>query len=225
MITKNLKTVTVLCFAVFVVVSSQGAPFVPPSVAAGSTYHLVFVTSTGRDATSSSIADYNTFVNGQAANNPALTGTNVGVQYFAIASTANVHASANVPVTTAPVYNFAGQLVALNAADLWDGTLQNPILYDENVAPLVWEIWTGTEPTGLGGVGEELGTGTPLAGDSGQNTSDWVNWAFLNPPNTIGFSFYGVSEELTAREIPEPSALAVAALGFLGIAARRRFLS
>ena len=82
-----------------------------------------------------------------AAANVGLVANWDGVQiaYQAILSAPGTNASDRIAVT-APVYNMHGDLIANNKADLWDGTLQNPILYDENgAAPTaVFVVWTGS---------------------------------------------------------------------------------
>jgi hypothetical protein len=66
-----LQRKTTLCIAsvicVLIQTSGNAAPFLPSGVAPGTPYHLVFVTRDGHDGISSSIADYNTFTNAQAA--------------------------------------------------------------------------------------------------------------------------------------------------------------
>jgi hypothetical protein len=65
----------------------------PTSLTNGETYRLVFVTSTTRDATSSNIADYNSFVTAVANSNAALF--SLGTTWTAVASTVAVSALAN----------------------------------------------------------------------------------------------------------------------------------
>lgn len=188
----------------------QAAPFVPSGLTPGSSYHLVFVTSSARDATSGQIGDYNTFVNNQAALNPTLTGTNTGVQYFAIASTTTVDANVNAAVT-APVYNFNGDKVADSYADLWDGTLDNAIQYDAfgNFASFP-DIWTGTTTAGVGLAGSELGTASPHSGIAFAANSLWISDAVS--PAATNMAMYGLSQELTVP-VPEPSTWALAIVG------------
>jgi len=174
------------CFSVGLLLCAarcaSAAPLVPPGVAPGSPYHLAFVTSGTRDATNSNIADYNAFVNAQAANNPALTGTNMGVNYFAIGSTTSVDANANA-VVSAPVYNLNGDLLATGFADMWDGSLNNPIRYDEFGTPGFPDVWTGTQASGVAFAGQELGadparTGLAIVpildGLTTQTTARWM---------------------------------------------------
>lgn len=50
----------------------------------------------------------------------------------------------------APVYDMVGNLIALSTDDFWDGTITNPIKYNEkgeDVGSI--EVWTGTLSTGL----------------------------------------------------------------------------
>lgn len=206
-----------------------GAPFVPTGVTPGSPYHLIFVTSGQRDSSSVNIADYNNFVNAQAANNPVVTGTNMGVQYFAVGSTTAIDASVNAPVT-APVYNFNDQLIATSFADLWDGTLNNAILYDEFGSPGFPDVWTGTQSNGTAFAGQELGTATPHTGLANLSSSLWIDDFQSN--NNTPFSFYGLSQQLIApsgNNVPEPSSLVcwtlvLTGLLLLAVVKRRRSL-
>jgi len=210
-----LATVAVSCVASI----SQAAPFVPPSLAPGSPYQLVFVTSGTRDASSTLIADYNTFVNNQAAQNPSLTGTNMGVQYFAIGSTTTVNANVNAAVT-APVYNFNGDKVADSFADLWDGSLDNGIAYDEfaNFASFP-DMWTGTTTSGIGFVGNELGSTSPRSGFAFSSAPNWISDGI--GPAAANFAFYGLSQQLTTP-VPEPSTWLLAIIGSAAVLVVRR---
>lgn len=101
----------------------HAGPKVPTDLNPGDQYHLVFVTSTTRDARSSNIADYNQFVQ-KAAEAVGLH----GVKWRAIASTPSVHAIDNIALTPGvPIYRFDGMRVADSSKDLFDGSLLNPI--------------------------------------------------------------------------------------------------
>ena len=93
----------VLVSVVFSSSLANGEVYVPPGLSPGDRYHLAFLTAGSTDATSSNIADYNAFVQGEAAQNPSLTGTDDGVSWYAIGSTPSVHARDNALVA-APVY-------------------------------------------------------------------------------------------------------------------------
>jgi hypothetical protein len=77
------------------------ADFVPPvGRPPGSQYQLIFVTQGTRDATSSNIADYNTFVNAEASLNPLLP---QGIGWHVVAFTSAITAQTNAaPATREP---------------------------------------------------------------------------------------------------------------------------
>ncbi len=77
--------------------------FVPPGLSGGDMYQLVFVTNGTRDGLSDDITDCNAFVNAEAALNSSKTGSDIGVDWFAIASTPTIHARDNALVSV-PVY-------------------------------------------------------------------------------------------------------------------------
>lgn len=205
-----------------------GAPVVvPPGVAPGAQYRLVFTTNTTTTAFSSDIATYNAFVTTSANTDPTLVG--LGTSWKAIASTAAVSARDNTGTNPAsvgvPIYNLAGQLVATSNADLWDGTIANAIFYDQHgVAPppgnLV--VWTGTQPAGI--PDEPLGIDFPSWGQGNFATRDWVFSSYGTYGAEREFLLYGMSGVLTAP-VPEPGTLALCAIGgitALAIGGRRR---
>lgn len=200
---------------------------VPPSLAPGSTYRLVFVTVDTRDGTSGIIGDYDTFVTNQANQTLAALGTSWQV----IGSTASVSAFNHIGGNfTTPIYNLNGDLVASGASDLWDGGLQNAIGFDQNGDARATNVLTGTN--GGGGAGANpLGSGSTQFINFGLSdfaSSSWVthNQAFAGTPS----SFYGISGTLTvpggtSQVIPEPATGAmglIGALAVLGLRARTR---
>ena len=70
------KYLPLMTLAVLIAVSANATPIVPvpPGLAVGDTYRLVFVTFDTTDATSTSIATYNTFVTTEADASAALFG-------------------------------------------------------------------------------------------------------------------------------------------------------
>ena len=122
------------CFCLLVIGSTAtrlvAAVFVPAGLNPGDVYQLAFVTTGTTTATSAVIQDYNAFVNAQAALNPALTGTNMGVTWSAIGSTTTVNAQTNALVQ-APVYLLNSTQIATGFADFWDGSLLAPINIDQ----------------------------------------------------------------------------------------------
>ena len=209
--------VPLICFSMFSTVA-HGAPIVPAGLNPGDEYHLVFVTDATRDATSTDIAVYNSFVQGEAALNPSITGTDSGVTYNAIASTSAIAGSVNAPVT-APVYLLDGTKVADGFADMWDATIQAPIDVDQYLASgNCCDVWTGT--TIFGAIQVPLGDANPINGHSLQSTSGWV--AAAPRPQANSSQLYGLSSKITvAFPTPEPSTAALLLLGTLGLICRR----
>lgn len=196
---------------------------VPTGLSPGDKYHLAFVTSTQRDATSSNIDDYNAFVN-DAADLGGIGPTNwsnspIGpINWKAIGSTATINAKNNALVS-APVYRLDDTLVATGFADMWDQGLQNSISIDEagNVKDV--KVWTGSD--GLGWAYPDWGLGSEVdyavIGWSIHSNNSWIcheldYLAMVHP-------FYSLSEELTVGEapIPEPGTLVLFGIGMLGV--------
>jgi len=200
--------------------------YLPSGLNPGDKYRIAFVTSVIRDAQSSNINDYNSFVNSAANVSGTLTAP-LGTTWTAIASTATVDArdntSTNPSSTGLPIFLVDGTTkIAANNSDFWDGTLLSPISLTEfgNATSNLF-VWTGSSPSGqaqvpLGGLGATLGN-TSFA------NSFWVTYATTGTENAS--YFYGISGELTAHVVPEPSALlglAMAVTGLLGLRSPRR---
>ena len=114
-------------------------------------YRLAFVTSVKTNAESADIAYYNQFVQDLAD----LAGIGGSVEWRAIVSVGDagsvVSAYDNVYPSGAdliPIYNMNGDLVADGTADLFDGSIYNPIEYDEYGNLLSDEVWSGTNYDG-----------------------------------------------------------------------------
>jgi hypothetical protein len=188
------------------------AGFVPPDLPLGAQYQVLFVTSGTRDATSADVADYDAFVTVQAALDPSLPITT----WHAVVSTATVNASVNAPSSGLPIYDTqGGQLVligGLYAAPLIHG----PPDTDQNGLTLNAVVWTGSDYTGTGIIGETLGGGSEAAyGLSGQSGTQW---AFTGvTPSSEHLSFYALSDPIT-QTVPEPCSFILAALGLIGLA-------
>jgi hypothetical protein len=193
----------------------------------GDTYHLAFVTYGTTNATSYNIDDYNSFVQAQAALNPSLTGTYMGVVYKAIGSTVEKAANVNALVS-GPVYLLNGTKIADDFADMWDGDLDAPInrnQYNEN-----WQagVWTGSSLAGdpslpFGGVTPPSFVFSSTFGISSGASSSWIKYNLPSPNfHTYYHSLYALSEPLTAPGVPEPCALALLAIGALSAGAASR---
>src|SRR4029077_4549975 len=92
----------------------------PTGLNPGDTFRFVFVTDGIRDATSTNIADYDSFVNVDAG---GATYSAVVVNWFAIGSTDSVEAINHVGQAITPVYLSDGTLVTTTTTStgLWSG--------------------------------------------------------------------------------------------------------
>jgi hypothetical protein len=189
-------------------------------LSAGDQYRLVFVTSTTTNATSSNIADYNTFVQGVA--NTAGYGS---VNWFAVGSTLTVDAQDNTstnPIADGAgvaIFNFDSLKIADNNSDLWDGDIDNAIGFTENGDAFSGEYWSGSGTDGTASLnGEVLGStgGSPnltRVGNTGNVNGTWIDSYRRNNGNNQ--RVLAMSEILTVP-VPEPSAFALLA-GFFGL--------
>ena len=107
----------------------------PEDIGAGERFRLMFGSSTTRDATSTDIADYNTWVRTRAAAGVTAIQAYAG-DFTALVSTESVNARANTQTratdTDAPIYwvrtisvSMRDERVANGYADFYDGTWQN----------------------------------------------------------------------------------------------------
>ena len=181
-------------------------------------YHLVFVTDGTRDATSSNINDYNTFVTNQVTGSLQATeltnaGFNLGtITWKAIGSTGSVAARDNTGTnpssTGVPIYLIDGNRVANNNGDLWDGSILTPINRTQNDSPnIVSEVWTGTSNKGTADF--SLGSFPSDKGSSSVVDGRWIADGGGLPSTSL--RLYSMSSVLTvptpAVSVPEPSSL------------------
>jgi hypothetical protein len=205
--------------------SAAQAAILLPSLTPGSQYRLVFVTSGTKNATSTSIADYNQFVNNaaQASTNLNTALTTAGftpstINWKAIASTAAVNARVNTSTqatdTSVPIYRLNGDQVATGNADLWDSSISNPIQYNE-LGSLVGalQVWTGTLANGVtsgNGAANALGKPNVSYGFTNLQNEFWTFRADEGQKKL--YNLYGISSVLTVptpttATTPEPSSL------------------
>ena len=195
---------------------------VPPGLAPGAQYRLVFVTAGTRDATSTNIDDYNTFVTNQVTGSAlanALSGAGLTTTWKAIGSTSATSAKVNTGTDGSqpdvPIYLIDGNKVANNNADLWDGSIQTFINRTQIDTSGTDSVWTGTNvggsaqsPLGNSGFPPMVTIGSPV-----QTDASWINMIGLSSSNS--YTLYGMSSVLTvptpAVSVPEPSSL----LGFI----------
>jgi hypothetical protein len=214
-----------LVFGITALVSCLGAAkellagiIIVPNVPAGSQYRLVFVTSGARDAKSSNIDDYNSFVQAQA--NLSLDLAALNTTWTAIGSTLTIDARDNTSTNPnaaggVAFYNLNGLKIANNNADLWDGLLLASITWDQfgGFHDTASPVWTGTHHTGIASANPLGGSlqfpfaqfGLPSFVGAG-----WVNGGSSNINDGVSdlASIYAVSGVLTAggstAVVPEP---------------------
>ncbi len=181
------------------------------SLMPGDRYRLAFVTSGTRDASAFLIDDYNAFVTAQANLSPLLLALNT--TWRVIGSTLSVNAITNIGSPNDPaIYNTNGDLVANGIPDLFDGTLSNPINWDQlGIGFMNRSVWTGSFPSGFRS-SEPLGVFfIPTIGNSSSTNFRWIDNDFDDPFSAN--SFYAISDELIVSDVPEPGTLTMLGAG------------
>jgi PEP-CTERM motif len=179
----------------------------PAGLDPGDHFRFASVTDGIRDATSTNIADYDSFVSAQAG---GATYNGEVVTWLAIGSTDSVDAIDHVGQAKAPVYLSDGTLVTTTTtpAGLWSGALVHEINRDlaGNPVDSLFFVWTGTNPTGSG-FGGPLGAPSPQVGSSTGTDGTWISSG--TSPSGDRRNLYGISSVLTVPlgSVPEPSTL------------------
>jgi hypothetical protein len=177
----------------------------PVGLNPGDHFRFVFVTDGIRDATSTNIADYDSFVNAEAG---GATYNGVVVNWLAIGSTDSADAIDHVGQSITSVYLSDGTLVTTTTTStgLWSGALVHQINLDLAANLVQTFVWTGTNPTGTGFGGPLGSPPTPQVGSTTDSDGAWIDSGRSN----LGDSrpFYGISSVLTVPQaVPEPSSL------------------
>src|ERR1035441_421237 len=177
----RLRTFFVLAVAVVGLAANcaaDGIITVPPSLAPGSQYRLVFVTADFYTATrfffgvfvtadfytatSSNIGDYNTDVNNGANNLAGDTGSllaPLGTSWLDIGSTATVNAIDNIGIDSGvPIYDLEGNLVANDAGTGVGGMFSGSLFSSISTTELGVTTITITPFTGIFSIGTEAGS-------------------------------------------------------------------
>jgi hypothetical protein len=226
MIFKFLKMVLTTCIYAMCIslgvlsVSGTASATLIESIAAleeNAMYRVLFVTSSSRDATSSSITDYNDFVSTAAASG-SVTGS-LGLTWKALASTSGVNAQMNTGVfnsdfSLVTMFNTAGEIVATTGANFWEAPLNFPISYTEDAIGVASSVHTGTESGGTGGAIYALGNTYSINADVTQFTQNCYIYCEVSL-STNQLSLYGVSAIVLKpqADVPEPGTVILLSLG------------
>ena len=187
----------------------EAAPLTAPAgLAPGTHFRFIYLTSGATQATSTAIADYNSFVQSDASGSTFAGAT---VNWKAVASTATVNARDNVGGygTSVPVYLVTGTRVSDNlttsAGGLWSGTLLAAPKVGIDGTDLGFAVvWTGSTADGTAFLGRTLGNPAPRVGVSVDTLFGWID--IIAEPNVTSRKFYAVSEELVVpAAIPVPT--------------------
>ena len=205
---------------------SQAALTLRPSgLNEGDLFRVLFISSARRDALSSDIAVYDSFIASLAAVAGIDTYFGTPVTWQVLGSTFAVSAIDRVALNSVALFSMSGVQVANSGADLWDGSIDAPILTDEGGRFNEGAVHTGTRPDGRA-ADDPLGGRALLITELGLSSigvtdRNWVS-AGVGGGDTRRF-LYGVSSVLTVppalNTVPAPASLALAALALLALAA------
>ncbi len=187
-----------------VTVPRGGINLPPADLLPGQPYRILFVTDKGRDATSTNIADYDSFVTTDANAVPELVALNTTFQ--AVASTTSVDARTHTNTdptpsgsTGVPIYSVDGTRIADDYDELWSvrPSIQVPVGFTASGAAANQAIWTGTYPTGIADSGLELGAlgQTGRGGDPRTANYSWIRGYSIS--TSAVKQLYGISAILS----------------------------
>ena len=197
---------------------------VPEGLRSGARFRLLFLSSTGRDATSVAIEDYNDFVQAAAAaGHVAIREYSAG--FFAVASTADTDARDNTATTGTgePIYWLGGNQLADNYADFYDGTWDDERnVTDESGSAYAnlgspQPVWTGSNDSGVEhnesgnsrGLGTSLSPGAERGGINAPNmdaTTPNPIYGYFQHATDVHFPLYALSQVFVVEPLAVPSA-------------------
>ena len=159
----------------------------PSAVARGAKFRLMFITSGRRNATSTDIAVYNSFVQARAAAGHTSI-RSYSAQFRALGSTATVHARDNTMTTGTgvPIYWLGGDKIANNYGDFYDGSWASKAGRNEAGVTVATSTtyWTGSKNNGTGATSSQLGSTSGFAVRSGLDTASTLSFSSAQLTNT-----------------------------------------
>jgi hypothetical protein len=194
----------------------------PAGLNPGDTFRFIFVSSSSVGSNNTNFSSIDATLASDAS---GYTYSGQSISWSAIVSKVGTNARDRVGGfnTNVPVYLVTGDKVANNLTTsgngLWSGSLLRAVNVGIAGNTINGSIITGTFASGTVGAG--LGSTGPTIGVSSSSGGTWLD----NGP-TFGGSFrvYGISSNLTAVAVPEPSTYALGAIatGVMAWVARRR---
>ena len=149
---------------------------IPSGLGPGDSFRLLFIGTSNRNASSSDIGDYNTFVQNLAAAGHADIQAH-SATFRMLGSTEAVDARDNTGTTGTgvPIYWLGGAQVADNYADFYDGDWDEEAAGRRETGASVtigtsWKIWTGSAQDGT----EAMNTGGTESRALGNSGNHWV---------------------------------------------------
>lgn len=195
----------------------------PAVLVPGDQFRIIFVTVGARNATSTAIDDYDSFVNTDSG---SVTYNGQLVNFLVIGSTATVDAIDHIGESSAPVFLNDGVSKIANSTTtapdgLWSGTLLDGIHLDvTGAASPSASIWTGTNSSGtesfFGPTSMALGAANPRQGLSNTFFASWIDVSPFPTANSSLRRMYGISPVLTVP-VPEPSSVVLFGLGAISL--------
>ena len=210
----------------------------PGDLVAGDRYRLAFVTSEMTSATSAEISSYNDFV--QVTADAAPTVGEWGIQWSAIASTANVDARDNTNTNPeidadVPIYLLDGSLLMPTYDGLWGGDLPLNLsaetlrfnlteLGERLIADTPGQdgrfVWTGTDQWGKAPQGLALGADrSAFVGQANDAPLAWFDGEHSQRVS-LEYPLYAISGTLIA--VPEPTSSLPILIGIVGLMSAMR---
>ena len=177
----------------------------PSGLSDGDKFRLLFVTSTGRNASATDIATYNTFVQTRAKAGHSAIADDIGDQFTVMGSTSAFDARDNTSTTGTgvPIYWLNGDQVADDYADFYDGNWDSYAKRNESGATMgAVTVWTGSNDNGTKHSSDYLGHTHVQAGQLGSSNDPftWLSGTAMTTRN-----FYGLSPVFTVKSGPEVS--------------------